>query len=251
MLIPLKPQIMKTKNFFSVMRRPYIAVFLSVLILFASCEQYDSGTIDIKQFDYSLHNEFVTNPYNSGILEIINLSGEKSDYFNSSQRSNELLETINTYYNSDLSFPDEFLSATDNNSQEIPDFLLEMGWINQNDLNLIDKFISDLQSSNFNTALENYEASVLNLNLDDNEFNIKNKAANSFVTMNHYYPEMFQDANYSTSTRSGWGCLRAAIALTAASAALAACATVVACGLAVTGWILAYDAYRDNCLNQQ
>lgn len=71
------------------------------------------------------------------------------------------------------------------------------------------------------------------------------------MSLQHFKSEMFTNSNTyvgKSNTRS-WGCLRAALALAASSVGLASCVAVIACGIAVTGWILAYDAYRNNCLN--
>jgi hypothetical protein len=44
-------------NIFKILRKPYFAMFLSSLMLFISCEQYNTELNDVKQsFDYETFN---------------------------------------------------------------------------------------------------------------------------------------------------------------------------------------------------
>jgi hypothetical protein len=231
-------------------RNPYISVLL-VLLIFSSCTR-DTITDDLleRKFDYSIHNEFKSNNYNGEIIGVVNTY--MANFKDSVAPYNvfELLNEVNDYYRTDLNFPNEFLNTLSHNFEDIPDILIEMGFIGGETLSLIDSFLVNLNNSDFNVALEKFETSVLVMNLSDSEFKTKNDFVNVLKTLYHYNPHFFSSNNsFEKSSKSGFGCLRAALALTAASVALASCVTVVTCGIAVTGWILAYGAYQDNCMN--
>ena len=235
------------KSFFAILRKPIIALFLSLVMLLFSCEQYESFNLsDPQKFDYSIYGEFISDSDNQFILEIIK-SFDEPLYKGKNQNNVEFLSLINERFNTDLSYPEEFINIYKNDYSEIPDILIENGWINEMDLNQIDAFINNVLTFGFEIALIKFEETVLNSNYDDKQFRIKNNFANSIKALNYYSPELFE-LKIDQISRYGSGCFKAAIALIAASAALAACLTVIACGLAVTGWILAYDAYVNNCL---
>lgn len=232
------------------LKKPHLAIFFSFLIIFASCEQYKLDEENLNSFDYSIHEEFISNQYNIDVIDIIYSDSDKTTISMEISSSSELLDVINNYYNSNMSLPNDFLKITENNSIDITNTLIKKGWINSNDVKQIDNFIGNFSKFGFNSALERYENSVIKMNLNQTEFQIKNKFANALMTINHINPNLFDvhDKYTGNTYFMGGSCLRAALALVAASIALASCATIIACGLAVSAWILAYDAYRDNCL---
>tara|TARA_R110000850_G_scaffold241896_4_gene366506 strand:- start:214 stop:900 length:687 start_codon:yes stop_codon:yes gene_type:complete len=226
-------------NILKTLRKPYFAMFLSTLILFVSCEQYSlSNTND--SFDYSVHNAFIKEYTATNTGSFVNKNGNS----NTIKEEKVRLQNINTQYGTSIMFPDEFLGLTDYDPNYIENKALSEGWINQNDIYLMDEFETDLQLSDFETAIQNYESNVLSLNLNSKELTEKNLVANSLKSLNHYHPEVF------TVTANGdfWGCVRAVVALVVSSVGLAACATIILCGVAVTAWILSYATYVDNCI---
>jgi len=227
------------KNF----RKPYLSMFLASIVLFVSCEQANLNNDAESEFDYSVYNEFISGNSYSKANSFLSKSGNS----NTIADAQKLLDDINLEYGTNIVFPNEFLGLTDYSPQHIETTALSKGWLNQNDIYLIDEFESDLKKSDFDTAIQNYENNVINLGLSGNELEEKNLAANAFKAFNNYHPELFDNTTYS---KGGWGCFRAAAALTLSSVALASCATVLACGLAVTAWILSYSAYTDNCLKK-
>tara|TARA_R110002049_G_C9063801_1_gene554391 strand:- start:361 stop:1047 length:687 start_codon:yes stop_codon:yes gene_type:complete len=227
-------------NILKSLRKPYFAMFLSTLILFISCEQSSLNNPD-NAFDYSLHNEFIKghSVNNNGSVFL------KNGNSNTIDEAKVRLQNINTEYGTDIMFPNEFLGLTDYDPAYIENTALTKGWLNQNDIFLMDEFESDLQKSDFNTALQNFENNVLTLGLSSQELMAKNIAANSLKSLNHYNPDVFA----VTTNGGGWGCVRAVAALVLSSVALASCAAVLPCGLAVTAWILSYATYVANCKN--
>ncbi|MGB2223482.1 MAG: hypothetical protein ACPHZC_03545 [Flavobacteriaceae bacterium] len=234
-------------NVFKTLRKPYLATFLASIILFISCEQNSLDSVE-NAFNYSVHKELIETTSAVDINNMLNINSSSAKS-NSINRNLDVIDNINNYYNSDLSLPNELLGMTDYNPQEVVTTALNNGWMNQYDLNLMDQFESDFQSLGFDGALENYENTVLSLELNDAEFSKKNLVANALKSMNNYYPEIFSSSSEFSKYSRGWGCFRAAAALILSSVGLASCVTVVACGLAVSAWILSYSAYVDNCQN--
>jgi len=217
-------------------RKPYFAVLLSALVLFISCEQNNIDHSNFS-FDYSVFNQFDADNFE----QKYNLKSANSNTIANEQLR---LDRINRQYGTSIHFPDTFLGLIDENPENVEAIALANGWLNQNDIYLIDEFENDLKNTNFNAAIRNYENNVLNLNLNSSEFAKQNLVVNSLRSLNDRSPEVFENTTYSCCN---WGCLRAAAALIVTSVALASCVTVIACGLAVTGWILSYATYIENC----
>ncbi|WP_019039444.1 hypothetical protein [Psychroflexus tropicus] len=229
------------------LRKPQLAFALSVILLLASCSQYEYFDSEELKFNYSLYNEFIDDDYNIGIIYEVNNHLNNMKDLNESDSMSIMLREVNEYYQSDLNFSNDFLISLNHSTDELPEILIDLGYIKNEDLNLIDHFLTDSDIHGFEYALEEFQASVTELSLSTSEFKNKNDFANVLKSLNHFAPSLF--SNNKNFSKSGLGCARAALALTAASVALATCVTVVACGIAVTGWILAYGAYQDNCIN--
>ena len=210
-------------NILTTLRKPYLAMLLSGLMLFISCEQGGLDTV-YDTDDTTVSSEF----------------GRSSTL----EKSKERLAKINKEYDTKISFPDEFHTIVDQDPETIERTALANGWINQNDVFLMDEFINDLQESDFDKAISNFESNVDKLRLDKEELEEKRLVIEALKALNDSNPEVFAA---STFGRGGWGCVRAVAALVISSVALASCATVIACGLAVSAWIISYASYVDNC----
>jgi len=172
----------------------------------------------------------------------------KNSKLNNFDKGQITLGNINEYFNSDLVYPISFLKLIDYSPQQIETIAIQEGWLDENDIDLIDRFEADLLADNFEIALYNYEKNVLELELSSAEFAKKNMVANAFKAIYHFNPEMFGSSKYGNMTgKGGWSCFRAGAALTVSNVALASCATTVACGLAITAWMVSYSAYDANC----
>lgn len=225
-------------NILKSLRKPYFGTFLAALLLFISCDQGGLNTTN-DTFDYSVYNQFIQEYSTINDSSISSRNGSTSTIDDAKKH----LQKINDEYGTNIIFPDEFLGITDYDPQHIEKTALSKGWLTQNDIYLISEFESDLQKSDFDTALTNFEKNALNLGLSSRELAEKNLAANSLKALNHYHPEAFE----VSANRDFWGCVGAVVGLVVASAALASCAAILPCGFAVTGWILAYASYLANC----
>lgn len=228
-------------NILKSLRKPYFAMFLSTLILFVSCEQSSLNNSG-NSFDYSIYNEFVKGNTTNNVSSIFLKDGNSTTIDEAKVR----LQSINIEYGTNIMFPDEFLELTDYEPEYIENTALSKGWLNQNDIFLMDEFESDLQKSNFATALLNFENNVINLGLSGQELKNKNIVANALKSLDYSNPDVFSS---TTNRLDGWGCVRAIVALVISSVALASCAAILPCGLAVSAWIISYATYLDNCKN--
>lgn len=224
-------------NILESLRKPYYALLLSSLILFISCEQYINKS-NQRNFDYTLYKEFSKLNFNPN--DILN----KSNTFIMSERMR--LDNINEEFNTNINFSNEFLLLREKHPSEIEETALLNGWLNEVDIYLMDEFISDLKNSDFNTALVNFENNVIDLNLNETEFNNKVITANALRALHDENPAIFEQR---VDSWPDWACIRATLALIVSSVGLAACATIILCGLAVTAWILSYATYIDACMD--
>lgn len=225
-------------------------MFLSALILFVSCEKSlldanESSTLQNKEFnkigntfDYTIFNTLKQNSDLDNLLDI--LSDKEVGDMEAEEKSYSILETVNLYYGTDIEFPNEFHQISDSSAEQILNVSETKGWVNQVDIDLINQFEEDMRNSDFNTAIANYENTVLSLKLDNEEFAKKNYVANSLKTLNHHNPEILSRVD---------SCFGAIIGLIAASAGILLCASVLACGFAIVGYTVAYANYMDQCGN--
>ncbi|WP_106794212.1 hypothetical protein [Aquimarina sp. Aq78] len=237
-------------NILKSFRKPYFAILLSTLILFVSCEKSiidpnESTTFQSAKsskiensFDYTI---FKTLKQNSDITNILDtLSDKEVGDMGTAEKSENILKMVNSYYDTDIVFPNDFHQITDSSQERILNISEKKGWINQNDINLINQFKKDMQNSDFNTAIANYENTVLRLKLNNEEFAKKNNIANAFKTINYYNPEIFSKVD---------SCFGAIVTLVVATFGLLSCVTVVACGFAIVGYTFSYINYQEQCVN--
>jgi hypothetical protein len=66
-------------NILKTFRKPYFAMFLSSLMLFISCEQYNTELNDVKQsFDYETFNTYKSSNHLGNIINKMNSSSKKN-----------------------------------------------------------------------------------------------------------------------------------------------------------------------------
>jgi hypothetical protein len=239
-------------NILTFLRKPYLAILLSVLILFSSCGQY-GNEIENKQsfdntqsFNYESFNKFKSQEYK------ININSLKSKKSTSLEKNRNILNQVNTELGTDLIFPDKALELVDYDKDEIFQISLKEGWMSQQDVDLTNDFISDIRSNGIDKAISNYEKTILNLSLSNEEFARQNIFLNLIKSINFTNPNLFkmglQDKSLQAKYTTWYKCGAASIALAAATASMASCVTIAACGLAI---ILVYEgsvAVEDNCL---
>lgn len=230
-------------NVFTFFRKPYLSLLFAMLLLFFSCERNNlnnsnKNIVDNQEnvLNYNVYDKFYNSINNNDIVY-------QFDYEVNNNLSNikKILNDINNQYETNIVYPDEFLALfISSDPNYIFTKLIENGWINDNDIYLIEEIKSDMEKTNdFNIALKNYEKNVLNLQLNQTELEHKTLVANVLKAQFESNPD-FEYIIYND-------CFYATLGLLVAAASLASCATIVACGLAVTAYILATRNYYNNC----
>ena len=159
------------KNF----RKPYLSMFIALIVLFVSCEQYDTLEVEsINKFDYSLYNENKNNPILDAITKEMHES--RSKYKKSStifQQNREMLNIVNSKMRYKLNFSDSVLELAELNSKEILNESLKNKWMTLEDVTLTKSFLSDFKNKGVDIAISNFENRVLKMNLSKKKFNEK------------------------------------------------------------------------------
>jgi hypothetical protein len=168
------------------------------------------------------------------------------------------LNEINNEFNSSLELNEMDVVAlnSSNISNNWQSFYLDNGYINVKQLDLINEFSQDASDLGFDTAIQNFESSVLSLNLSDREFGEYNLLANSLYLMNDYYNESNSKSGmYAKGRPSWWGAAGCGVAIASnaiSTYALIACAvpnptTPAACGVAVVAKALSFAGIIFGC----
>lgn len=231
-------------NYLKILRKPILAKLMAILILYASCEQHQLTTEPLNQFDYTVYNTFRSSNAFSNImakLHDLEISFKNDTDFD---KYHSILKIVNEETNAGLNIPDNMFLISDQEPESQLEFAYNNGMISKIDYELGSTFITDIMINDFETALENYESSVLSLDLDSEEFSVKNNVANMMKSLNDEYPSLFDN---SQSKGSGWRCALATVAFLSALAGLSSCATVVACGLAMTLFVGASINFVEQC----
>lgn len=223
------------KNVLNTCRKSYFAVILSLLMLFVSCQQYDSDRIQ-RSFDYTEYESF------NGFLvtDFSNLNSGKGSY-------EGILSVINEAYGTNIAFPYEELTLTNKSLEEIQIEFLEKGYLTQQSLELANVILENLQQNNFNMALTAFETAVLDLNLSDEEFIKYNTVANVFKITNKTDPNIFDFTTTSRCGENSFWCVVAVVNLGVSIGLLAGCATIIACAPILANFVLAVRGVDQEC----
>lgn len=238
-------------NIIQFLRKPYLAMFLASLMLFASCSQYDTESNEVKQsFDYEAFNTHKSSNHFDNIINKMNSSSKKSSKLSILETNKLILSEVNDELGTSVDLPDSALSmSVDMDANDIYNIALSNGWLNVKDIELAKKFSEDIETKGFDSAIENYQNKVLALNLSNDKFAKSNLFINTIKTLNYENPGLFS-INTNTQAKSNWyRCALASVALTATTAGLVSCVTIAACALAVLLQVNAVYAFNDHCLN--
>ncbi len=219
-------------NILKMLRKPYLAVLLSTLVLMTSCS-VNSQLVDPKSFDYSVFEMYKSegslNTYDLGNRELV-------DYKNVLNEINVNFQTDLTINNLDLGYINSSFNRNEDN------------YLNDTDIELVSELISNIRISNFTTAIEIFESQVLNMSLSQEEFEKYNNFANVMMIQVEEDPNLF-DISYSTRHES---CGEAVAWYALATIALSACAGgPLLCVLAIANKIRAFRSMISVCSNQQ
>jgi hypothetical protein len=232
------------------LRKPYFAMFLSFLMLFISCKQYDSELNEIEQsFDYKAFNTYKNTNHLDAIINKINTSNKDRSNLSVLETNKLILSTVNDELDTGLYLPESLLSmSVDMEANDIYEIALTNNWLDIKDVELTKNFANDAETIGFDLAVENYQNKVLALNLSSKEFAKKNIFINAVKALDYENPKLFT-VNNNTQARGWYRCALATIALAATTAALASCITIVACSLAVLLQVNAVYGFADQCLS--
>jgi hypothetical protein len=211
-------------------RKPYISVFL-MLLIFSSCTR-DVITDDLleRKFDYSIYEAFKTNPIN--LKDTLLLKDSNVEI------SKNILNYVNEYYGSNLTLPDEFHEKLISNNDSFQEFLIESNNIDSSKLLRLQKLENDIYHIGFDEALKNYEFVINGLQLNYKDFQAENLFLNSMKQLN-------DSGFFEVSQAKNGSCAWATIVFAAATASLASCATGFLCALAAVGYISAAQAWME------
>lgn len=238
-------------NIFKFLRKPYLASFLSFIIIATACTQYDSEVVEQENsIDYSLYHAY----QNSNVVLNNPTVGQEVD----AKRAPEnawvaYIDEVNATLGTDLSLPREATSLINKDAETILAVGEDNGWIKRADVKNTYSFISDTEKYGFDTALANYESAVLASHPSPDELERQSTIISILKSQNEANPYLYNFDGERTSKL--WGCswckcAAASVALVVATANLANCVTVVACGLAIVLVYAASNGFAAACLEE-
>jgi len=234
--------------------KKFIITSISVFTIFTmilSCGK-DNITQNKHRFDYNLYNKSKTKILNFLDSSKLNKAKIKSKKNSKEEQALLILNEVNNEFNSNLELNTMDLKAikTPDLSQNWQNFYLSNGYLNQEQVDLINTFGQDASEFGFDSAISNLKLNILNLNLTNSQFEEYNLLVNTLYLMNDYYNQSNGYSNkssFSAKEKPSWwkaaGCAVAIAANAGATYALTACAipnptTPAACTAAVVGKVL-------------
>jgi len=212
-------------NIINILRKPYLAMFLASLMLFASCSQYENNT---QAFDDTSLN-IAKNQLNG-----FNLNSAKSSNI---VNNHQIMDYMQEQNNVSIEFPESLYELNDKTTDEKISIALQSGVLNQDDLVIIQNLEISLRNDNFENVISNFENEIINLNFSTEKFEIYNIFVNSLKLSNSLDSTLFQSNNYAKS----FDCVLATIAFAAAAISLAGL-TAASAGLLVGATVVGYIA---------
>lgn len=216
-------------NILKTLRKPHFALFLTMLILFVSCEQYSLDRIE-RNFNYEIYKV-----YKDSGLKTVNINFSDFNGKSPLEEANALLQTINIAYESDLVIPENILAAmiTLSDVDQIKAFLIAEELLSVQEITNLEVLAEDVKNDGLETALVNLENQVLSENLSAIEFKNYEDLASTLKIIGD---EKFEVLNNSETTKGVGACLIAyALWLAALIGFAVGCATVFLCVLAGIG----------------
>lgn len=210
-----------------IFKKKPIALSLATLILLASCSQYDVNSTE-QSFDYSLYEQVMNTKF----------QGDYSKTQSELENSKEIIKTINNELNITLDLPDEALTLHDYTFNEVQQIGLQKGYFKPYQIPLMNKFVKNLKTLDFETALSLYEMDVLDLNLSNEEFQKQNAFVNIIKAIKYYKTDLNgnSDIHFYKLNNCEWELF---VAYGSVVGAVGSCVIVWTC---VLGIVLAADA---------
>ena len=240
-------------NILKTLRKPHLSIFLASLMLFISCEQYETGNkLEENSFDYSQFNSFKTTNIDLD-LKLIKKSGDSK-----ANKMKAVINAVNKKMNTNIDLPSNALEMINDDAEMIFEKSLSNNWMNESEIKLTQTLISDIKLKGFEKAISNYEKKVLDLNLSASEFSKYNNIVNILRSQNYENPSLYNlksensgllNKGLASNDWCDWcKCAAATVALTVATAGLTSCVTVAACGLAIVLVYAASNGFAAACL---
>lgn len=222
-LLNLKKKII---NFIKILRKPYLAIFLSALMLFVSCEQNDLSDVPNNR-EISLH----TFEALKGQLMDINVLNKSSrtEFDSRLEQNNNILNQVNNYYGTEIDFDVNLKSI--NTEEEIINWLKTNTPFDENDIDNLKNFSSNLTSLGLEESVSTLENKISNEDMDLYKFEKYQSIVNGVALIEYQYPGYFTSEN--SQGLASRGCAWALFKLGLASAALVAGCSPPAAGASV------------------
>lgn len=244
------------------MKNQILSIISAITILFVviSC----STEPDNKQ---QLNNEFDYSIYENNKLQLhslvnrINDKTYRSESISKLEQATITINEINEEFNSNLELNNLDLDVINSNNinENWEEFYLNNGYIEQQQIDLINQFKMDVVQTDFNNAISNLESSILELNLNDRQFQEYNLFINTLYIMNDYfvnYESLGTKTTVLAREKPSWfadaGCAVAVAANAVATYGLVACAipnptSPAGCTVAVVGKALSFAGIIFGC----
>ena len=230
---------------------------LICFIGFLACTNNDENGLEREalnfKFDRTLYEQ-----YGSTLITLM----KKGRFAENTSKSSSLetqargiLDNINSEFGTNVAFTQADADFVNSKSvEEMKRVFLDKKYVSNQQFELIDRFATEAEQFGFETAITNFEESILNMKgLTEEEFNKYNYVVNTLYIANDYFTE--NDLNGLIKKPSWWqaaGCGVAIAANAVATYGLVACAvpnptTPAACGVAIAGKALAYAGIVFGC----
>ena len=189
----MTPSIIKILELMKINRKSILSLFMSFLILFTSCEQYDN---DINAFDLSAYNAYKQQFTEINFQKLV----DNSRTSNSDIDAAQLMTTLNEIFGSNIELSNEILQFPYASPEELKAIGLSNNYFNQEDIIILNKFIEDLHDKDFITSLNTFQSNVLELNINNEKF----ENYNEFVNMISLIQEANIDLFDLRNPNKGW-----------------------------------------------
>lgn len=211
------------------LRKPFYTIIFSILLLYVSCNQYESD--NIQKFDEKSY-KLAKNQLNGYTLIDNKVSG---NYMN-----HEIMEYLQQQNNVNIEFSNKIYELNNKTTDEKIELILKTGVFNQVDLELIQSLENRLKMNNFDNAISKFEETIINRNFSKEKFETYNTLVNVLKLINSMDASLFQIKEYSAKNLN-FDCVLATIAFGAACVALATL-EVGTGGLATAAVVVGYIA---------
>ncbi|MEZ7945968.1 MAG: hypothetical protein QMC07_09370 [Flavobacteriaceae bacterium] len=236
-------------NILKMLRKPYLSLFLSALILFVSCEQNDLNN-EQNNREINLHS-FETLKGQLMDINKLNVNNSKTEFNSRLDQNNHLLSEVNSYYGTEIDFDDNLKSI--NTEEEIINWLKINTPFDENDIDNLKNFSSNLTSLGLEESVSTLENEISNEDMDLYKFEKYQSIVNGIALIEYQYPGYFTSENSQglASRSCGWALFKlglASAALVAGCSPPAAGASVGAsCYIAATSFIAASASVGMEC----